>query len=327
MDRRLLGMAVGLALAAQLAVAGGAHADGLGTLGITSTDGATSPVSGERLVAIPTGRGPTKGTTVERIEQEGGKLIDSRYLEQRLSIPAAAFDGTTSSLSADGKKLVLVPPLRNARPSHSNFIVLDAQRLTVRDRISLNGNYSFDAISPDGSRVYLIEYPSLRNTTEYSVRSYDLASNRLLRDPIVDPNEPPGEMQGLPMTRATSPDGRWAYTLYDGGGGEPFIHALDTLEGRAVCIDLEALRSNAAYQARLISNPDGSELTVVDHKRGPRAIVDTQTFEVSVPSEHAGGGGFPWLAVAMIPVALVAAWGFALVVRRRRHGVAPGDAQ
>ncbi len=44
-------------------------------------------------------------------------------------------------------------------------------------------------------------------------------------------------MQGLPMTRATSADGRLAYTLYS--AEEPFIHALDTVRGSAaVCIDL-----------------------------------------------------------------------------------------
>ena len=47
-------------------------------------------------------------------------------------------------------------------------------------------------------------------------------------------------MRGQPLTRATSPDGRWAYTLYDGAGKEPFIHALDTSTRSARCIDLDA---------------------------------------------------------------------------------------
>jgi hypothetical protein len=173
--------------------------------------------------------------------------------------------------------------------------------------------------------MYLIEYPSPKNSTEYSVRAYSLGSNRLLPDPIVDPNEPPGEMQGLPLVRATSADGRWAYTLYDGGGKEPFIHALDTLEGRAVCIDLDAINSNAAYHARLTVNPDGSELTVVDRKHGPRALVDTQTFEVSEPSELDEGNGFPLLEVILVPVTPAGAWLLARTIRRRR--LAPGGAR
>jgi DNA-binding beta-propeller fold protein YncE len=234
MNRRLIATTVALALIAPLSLAAHAHADGLGTLGLASTEGATSPTTGERLVAIPTGRGPTKGTTVERLEQDGGELIDSRFLEQRLSIPAAAYDGTGNSLSADGTTLVLVPPFRDITPTHSTFVLVDTQRLTLRDHIRLDGAYSFDAVSPDGSRMYLIEYPSLGDPREYSVRAYDLRSNKLLPHPIVDPNEPPGEMQGFPMTRATSPDGRWAYTLYD-GDKHPFIHALDTA-GRSASI-------------------------------------------------------------------------------------------
>ena len=48
-------------------------------------------------------------------------------------------------------------------------------------------------------------------------------------------------MRGSPITRATSSDGRWAYTLYDGAGGTPFLHALDTSKRQARCIDLPML--------------------------------------------------------------------------------------
>ncbi len=51
------------------------------------------------------------------------------------------------------------------------------------------------------------------------------------------------------MTRATSPDGGWEYTLYDGGGAHPFIHALDVVEGATVCIDLEMLKPKDTYGA------------------------------------------------------------------------------
>jgi len=67
------------------------------------------------------------------------------------------------------------------------------------------------------------------------VRAYDLAARRLLPEPVVDPREPGEKMQGLPMTRATSADGRFAYTLYERPRGAPFIHALDTVRGSAAC--------------------------------------------------------------------------------------------
>jgi hypothetical protein len=46
---------------------------------------------------------------------------------------------------------------------------------------------------------------------------------------------------GLPITREASSGARWAYTLYDGAGGHPFVHALETTGRTAACIDLDAL--------------------------------------------------------------------------------------
>ena len=41
------------------------------------------------------------------------------------------------------------------------------------------------------------------------------------------------KMGGSPLTRATSLDGRWAYTLYDGAGRTPFVHAPSPAAGTA----------------------------------------------------------------------------------------------
>jgi hypothetical protein len=48
-------------------------------------------------------------------------------------------------------------------------------------------------------------------------RAYDLHAGGMLRKPIVDPTEPDEAMRGYPLTRATTENGRWEYTLYDGG--------------------------------------------------------------------------------------------------------------
>jgi hypothetical protein len=199
--------------------------------------------------------------------------------------------------------------------------VLEAERLRVRDRIILHGRFSFDAISPDGSRIYLIEYTSPVDPTRYEVREYDVSSRRLLREPIVDPDEPQGQMRGTAVTRSTSQDGRWAYTLYD-GDEHPFIHALDTIDGRAVCIDLHAVKPSAVYRSTLTVSSD--QLALNDRKRRPLALVDTATFEVSPPTEPDDGSSFPWLEVILVPLAAVAGWALIRAVRRRR--LAPGEA-
>ena len=46
--------------------------------------------------------------------------------------------------------------------------------------------------------------------------------SRLLAAPVVDPREETDKMRGSPLTRTTSADGRFAYTLYDGAGAAPF---------------------------------------------------------------------------------------------------------
>ena len=90
-------------------------------------------------------------------------------------------------------------------------------------------------------------------------------------------------MRGLPVTRATSPDGRWAYTLYDGAGKHPFVHALDTVGARAVCIDLDALEGRRDIDGLRLwrAADDGAALDVLSPRRRPLAHIDTATFAVA----------------------------------------------
>ena len=176
---------------------------------------------------------------------------------------------------------------------HGPRSLIDAERLRLRERLTLDGDFSFDALSPDGRTMYLIHYPQPRDPTAYEVRAYDLRRGGLLPDPIVDPDEPGEEMAGWPQTRSLSPDGRWAYTLYLPAERDhlPFIHALDTERGTAVCIDLDALAEFRNFVGlSLRPSPDGSVLTVA---RGGRALadVDLSSFEVSERRRGAGRVG------------------------------------
>jgi hypothetical protein len=160
--------------------------------------------------------------------------------------------------------------------------------LRTRERVTLRGDFSFDAVSPDGEFVYLIEYTSRTDPTRYRVRAYDAVSDRLLPGPIVDPREPDERMRGYPITRATSPDGRWEYTLYDGAGSSPFVHALDTQGRKAVCIDLDGLAGRTdLYDLPLDVAGDGATLTVGPPAQAVLAI-DTATFRVAEARPEAG---------------------------------------
>src|SRR3954451_12423797 len=145
-------------------------------------------------------------------------------------MPAVTLGGLPGGLSADGRRLALVRPAygpSGAGTGHTAFRVLYTGSLKPARTIRLDGTYSFDAISPDGATLYLVEYASPNDPLDYRVRAYDVDAGEFRGGAIVDPDEPDEKMTGQPMSRVYSPDGAWAYTLY-AGGREPFIHALDT---------------------------------------------------------------------------------------------------
>ena len=136
-------------------------------------------------------------------------------------------------------------------------------------------------------------------------------------------------MRGRPVTRATSPGGRWAYTFYDGAGGHPFVHALDVVGRTARCVDLHLLAGRGDL-ANLRLALVGKLLAV---RKGGRtlAAIDTETFAVATPrvAQPPGGGrGEPWLLVALglaaAAVLYVAARRFAARSQLRRIRPLPG---
>ena len=104
----------------------------------------------------------------------------------------------------------------------------------------------------------------MRNRARYAVRAYDTERGRLMPDPVVDPREPDEPMQGFPLTRVTGESGRWEYTLYGGGRGHPFIHALDTVARESICIDLphRIARHRRLFELKLELR--GGQVRVVD---------------------------------------------------------------
>lgn len=91
-------------------------------------------------------------------------------------------------------------------------------------------------------------------------------------------------MRGYPVTRAVSPDGRWAYTLYDGGGRHPFVHALDTAAGTAACIDVEALAGRTDLMDVGLAVADGGAEVRIVAGGETVAVIDAKTLRLSEPS-------------------------------------------
>ena len=209
-----------LALAALAVFSPSAHGDGLPVVGIDAGPEGVLAQSGDLRYATAETR---RRTTVVATRPKGGQIVRSAFLGGRFTVPAVAYDGTASGLSADGRILVLISPRARFPRKRTSFAVLDAKRLRLRDVVRLRGDFSFDALSPDGRSLFLIHYISRNDPRRYRVRVYDLQTGELAPKPIVDPRESPDEMNGLPMTREASFDGRWEYTLYD-GKHRPSVH-------------------------------------------------------------------------------------------------------
>jgi hypothetical protein len=138
---------------------------------------------------------------------------------------------------------------------------------------------------------------------------------------VVDKSEPGERMRGYPVTRVDGSGGRWAYTLYDGAGGHPFVHALDTVEQTAVCIDLDALTGRKDLQALRLSLDSGQEQLSVVKGADPVALIDIRTFAVrmadaTTAEDESSSSMAPWLAGGLVTLLLGAA--VARILRRRR---------
>jgi hypothetical protein len=299
--------AAGLLAPSSAHAGGGPVAPVLGGTGVSTSDGT------ENYVALAAGR----GTMVERVRQSDGAIVRARLVPGRYGVPGAAYDGTTTGLSADGSTLVLAERIGTRPLANTRLVVLDARSLGVRKRIALPEFVSVDAISPDGRTLYVLRYPKARSGGDiYDVMALDLKTGEFRGGPIMDPREPDEQMGGFPLRRVMSSDGRWAYTLYS--GEENFVHALDTLRGEARCIDLPG--GDLSDQALELEGP---ALRV-----GSLATIDLRTFETveaaptatpratatPAPGEP-GGGGVPWVPVAL-GIAVLA--GVALLLSARR---------
>jgi hypothetical protein len=314
---------VGCALLWAGALAGAARADGLPVLGVdVGPDGVA--VGAARYVTLPAGGGGR--TILARVSTRDGRVLAFRLLRGTFTIPAVAYDGTAGGLSADGRRLVLIEPRVSFPRATTTLAIVDSSRLRVDRLVRLRGDFSFDAVSPDGRLAYLIQYTSPSDPTRYDVRALRTVTGRLDPRRVVDPHERGEKMRGNPLARVASRDGRWAYTLYDGGavGATPFVHALDTTARTARCVDLDLLAGRQdLWRMRLTLIADGTELRI-----GRAALVDLRTFRVSAPSAEeapASDRHVPWLWVSALAVGLTVLFFGSLAVLRR-GGLRPATA-
>jgi hypothetical protein len=219
-------------------------------------------------------------TILVAVRREGGRVLRSKALQGFWGIPLVAFDRTTGGLSADGRKLIVADGSGlNPQAKRTSFLVVSTKRFRILRTVHLKGSFSFDALSPDARRVYLIEHLyGNEDPAHYRVRMYDLQTGRLSPKVISEKTNWDTDMQGMPVSRLSHAG--WAYTLYGAAGPRPFIHALDTRRAAAVCIFMPwKYQPENVFEYRLARDRAG-HLVV----RGPRgrtlAVVDMQEKKV-----------------------------------------------
>lgn len=270
-------LTLAIAAVAAIAVAGaGANGSPYSPGLVYGWNGVGAQYGAVRFVAF----GMPKSTIVAAVRVRDGHVMQSKVLRGFYGVPLVSYDGTSGGLSGDGKSLVLASygPLPG-RAGKTRFAVLSTRTLTLRRLLVLPRSWSFDALSPDGSTLYLVEHIRAGQNPRYRVRALDVASSRLVPGAIVDTRENEALMRGQPATRVTSSDGRWAYTLYARQKDEPFVHALDTVRREAFCIDLPLeLGQERQMQLRLKLDAEGA--LAVRNGRNTVAVIDTRTLKV-----------------------------------------------
>jgi hypothetical protein len=271
MRRRIL---LVLALAAACAVWATTLASGAGpSPGLTP--GPVGLTEGNlRYLALPA----SSTTEVQVLNNRSGRMLRHMRVQGAFGIPLVAYDGTAEGLLPNGRTLVLAQNLYQGQAlrEKTTFTLVDTRRMKVSRRIQLKGAFTFDAVSPNGRYLYLIEYLSPEDAS-YRVRAYDLKGGGMLSRIVSDKRSWATDMRGMPISRTWKDS--WAYTLY-GANARPFIHALDTQGVSAVCINLPWKTSpDRMFDYRLRIDGDG-HLVV----RGPNgralAVIDRQTFKI-----------------------------------------------
>ncbi len=271
MRRRILlvlGMALACAVWTTLA-SGAGPSPGLAQARVGLTNGEV------RYLALPASR----TTEIQAVDREDGRMLRHMRIQGSWGIPLLAYDGTAEGLFPNGRTLLLAQSLYNGQTlrTTTKFTLVDTRKMKVARRIQLKGAFTFDALSRDGRYVYLIEYMTPEDPSQYRVRAYDLRGGGLLSRIVSDKRSWATDMRGLPIARTWKDS--WAYTLY-GASARPFIHALDTNGITAVCINLPWKSSpERIWDYRLKVDGDG-HLVV----RGPNgralAVIDRQTFRI-----------------------------------------------
>jgi hypothetical protein len=198
-------------------------------------------------------------------------------------LPSVGLDPMPVGLSADGSTIVLVEDrAEGAAPTGVTRFAIVERALRSEPRVvELPGVFDFDTLSPDGSILYVAEHVPGPLAGRYQVRAIDTATGRMRPEIIVDKRNVDEAMAGWAIDQELRPDGM-VLTLYR-GVEHPFVHALQSVEAWAFCIDLPTRGmddSAATADWGVVATADGRSNLAVNASLGMIVDVDPGDFTV-----------------------------------------------
>ena len=231
-------------------------------------------VTGARRFALPHGvlaadgrifvsAGPnraTKRTTIRRYDTRSGRVRSRAAVAGKWDIVAVSANARDAALMKYGKRGVVVGVADTA----------------VHFRRALSGNWEVEALSPDGSRLFLIHW---NRSGGYTLENIDTRSGRLRPTRLDEVGE---KMRGFAQGAVATRDGHWLLTLYLKNGGSTFLHALDLRTGLAHCIDLPLRGAAFAVGSTALTlSPDEHKLYLASPFLGHVTTIDLTALRVS----------------------------------------------
>jgi hypothetical protein len=221
-------------------------------------------------------------TSLVDTDPQTGATLGTLPLGHAYRLPDASAGGVPGGLSPNGRWLILerYDATGNDLPSATHLLLVETPALKLARRIDLDGFFSFDAVSNDGQRLYLIQ---LLQGNQYYVRLYDVGAGVLDPDLVVDKSEGAAAMSGVRLSGVGSRGGDWLFSMYVRDRAGPFIHALNLDAPFALCLDLPGTGyadDGAAMQWSLAMSPDGTRAYAVNLAAGTLAVLDTGTPQI-----------------------------------------------
>jgi hypothetical protein len=239
----------------------------------------------EKMLDLPTGAPDALWGRLITAELQGDKTVvrdlvvqpgfggGSTTIEGAWRLPTIGPDPVPAGVSVDGDTIVLVSATRGG--TTSRFAILRRGFPKPAYIIDLRGRFDYDALSPNGSTLYVVQHLDTDEGGKYQVRAVDVGTGTLADGVIVDKRNIDEQMAGYPLAQVRREDGL-VLTLYQ-GLEHPFIHALNSVDGWAVCIDLPTSGPDDAAAAAdwgLAEAPDGRSVYAVNATLGLVGDVD-----------------------------------------------------